>query len=349
MTTIFKRLLSCMIFSALFPLAAFADDKILNIYAWSGEIPETVIQQFENETGIKVNFSTYENNEIMYAKLRATKNPGYDIIIPYSSFVDRMRRQGMLDPLDKSKLPNLNNLNPNLLHPAFDPELTYSVPFIWGVTGIFANAHYHDTTPIKKWADLWEHRYENQLLMLDDIRDVFAVALLTLGYSVNDNNPEHIKAAYQKLKLLMPNIKVFSSDAVISILIDEDATIGVAWNGDGFKASRENHQVQFIYPEEGFLIWVDNLAIPKSAPHKEAAHLFINFILRADVARDIALYSGYPTANLAGQNLLPVAIRNNPIAYPPKEVLRRGEFVTDVGDHILKLYEAYWEKLKMNG
>lgn len=338
-----------LLFAILFPASVFAEEKVLNIYAWAGEIPPVIIQQFENETGIKVNFSTYENNEIMYAKLRAIKNPGYDIIIPYSSFVDRMQRQHMLTALDKSKLSNLKNLNPHFLHPAYDPTLSYSIPFIWGVTGIFVNDQYHEAASIQKWSDLWSSHYRNQLLVLDDIRDIFAVALLTLGFSVNDKNPEHIKAAYLKLKSLMPNVKVFSSDAVISILIDEDATIGVAWNGDGFKASRENRHVQFIFPAEGFLIWVDNLAIPNGAPHKDAAYAFINFILRADVAKEVALYSGYPIANLAGQQLLPASIANNPIAYPPKDILSRGEFVNDVGEDILALYEKYWEQLKMNG
>jgi spermidine/putrescine transport system substrate-binding protein len=337
-------------FLLLLPLTSFAEESILNVYAWSGEIPQVIIQQFEKETGIKVNFSTYENNEIMYAKMRATKNPGYDVIIPYSSFVERMRRQNLLEHLDKSKLSNWKNLNPSFLNPTFDPQSQYSVPFIWGVTGIFVNDSYHPAfNNIKKWSDLWSATYYNQLLLLDDVREVFSMALITLGYSANDRDPEHIKAAYLKLKTLMKNVKVFSSDTVISIMIDEDATVGMGWNGDAFKASTENPNVKFIYPEEGFSIWIDNLAIPKNAPHKNAAYAFINFILRPDIAKTIALSTGYPITNLAGQKLLPEKIRNNPVAYPPKEILRHGEFITDVGEDALTLYTSYWEKLKLSG
>jgi spermidine/putrescine transport system substrate-binding protein len=123
----------------------------------------------------------------------------------------------------------------------------------------------------------------------------------------------------------------------------------MAWNGDVFKASRENNKVQFIFPQEGFIIWVDNFAIPKNAPHKEAAYTFINFILRPEVAKDIALYTRFPVTNLAAQKLLPAEIRNNTTIYPSKEILKRGEFLMDLGDETIKLYEQYWEELKMGG
>jgi spermidine/putrescine transport system substrate-binding protein len=253
----------------------------------------------------------------------------------------------MLDKLDKTKLPNLHNLNPEFTHPDYDKNTEYSVPFIFGITGIFSNKHYFAPQTIKKWADLWDKRFYNKLLLTDDIREVFSMALLSLGFSANDRDPEHIKAAYTKLKALMPNVKVFSTDIVVSIIIDEDVTAGMAWNGDAFKAYRENPNVQYTFPEEGFVIWVDNFSIPTNAPHKEAAYQFIDFILRPDIARDIALSTGFPTTNLAGKNLLPDEIRNNPVVYPPKSVMQRGQFQVDLGDETLALYETYWEKLKM--
>jgi spermidine/putrescine transport system substrate-binding protein len=333
----------------LLPLAAFAENKIVNIYAWTGEIPAFVVRQFETETGIKVNISTYENNEIMYTKLRATKNAGYDLVMPSSYFVDRMRRQNMLGKLDKTKLPNWKNLNPDFLHPAYDPQTEFSTPFIWGITGIFLNSRYHAKASINKWSDLWDARYRDQLMLLDDTREVFSMTLISLGYPANDRNPEHIKAAFLKLKELMKNVKVFSTETVVSIMIDEDATLGMAWNGDTFKASQENPNVKFIFPKDGFVIWVDNFSIPIDAPHKEAAYTFINFVLRPDIAKAIAIYTAFPTTNLAAQNILPPKIRNNNVAYPPKEILRRGQFQIDVGDETLALYEKYWEELKMGG
>lgn len=329
------------------PFTIFAKENILNIYAWTGEIPDQAIKQFEKETGIKVNFSTYENNEIMYAKLRASKNSDYDLIMPSSYFVDRMKKQNMLETLDKKQLSNWKNINSEFTNPSYDPGCQYSVPFIWGVTGIFVNQQYYSPKNLLKWSDLWDKRFNNKLLWLDDIREAFSIALLTLGYPVNDHDPKHLQAAFLKLKALMPNIKVFSTDTVISIIIDEDATIGTAWNGDAYKASQENANIKFIFPKEGFIIWMDSFAIPRTASHKDAAYQFINFMLRAEIAKMVALQTRYPIANLAGQQLLPAEIRNNTMIYPPKETLRRGQYQTDLGDETLAIMEKYWEELKM--
>jgi len=332
------------------PLSVHAADKVLNVYVWANEIPDFVVRLFERETKIKVNFSSYQNNEVMYAKLRATKkNAGYDIVMPSSYFVDRMHRQNLLEKLDKTKLSNWKNLNPQFINPAYDPQSEYSVPFIWGITGIFYNTNYFPPNSIKKWADLWDQRFYNKLMLLDDTREVFSMALMALGYPANDDNPEHIKAAYLKLKELMPNVKVFSSETVVSIIIDEDATVGMAWNGDTFKASQENKNIKFTLPKDGFVIWVDNLTIPVNAPHKENAYTFINFLLRDDIAKEIALYTGFPITNLIAQKELPAEIRNNPTIYPPKEILSQGHFQTDLNDETLALYEKYWEELKMGG
>lgn len=342
------RFLVTLLFCFL-PCVVLAQPKIVNVYAWTGEIPDTVIKEFEQETGIKVNFSTYESNEIMFAKLRASSHAGYDVVMPSSYFVDRMRRLDMLDKLDKSQLSNWNNLNPAFTNPIYDPQAQYSVPFIWGVTGIFVNKTAYTPNSIQKWTDLWNKRFFNQLMLLDDSREVFSMALLSLGYSANDKDPEHIKQAYLKLKELMKNVKVFSTDTVVSILIDEDATVGMAWNGDAFKASQENPNVSFVFPKDGFVIWVDNFSIPKNAPHKNEAYAFVNFLLRPDIAKEVALATSFPIANLAGEKLLPPEIKNNPTIYPSKEMLSHGQFQIDLGEETLGIYEKYWEQLKMGG
>ncbi len=341
-----KKLLLTL-FCVCFSITVHAEENILNLYAYTGEIPDVIVRQFEKETGIKVNFTTYENNEIMYAKQRAAQQSVYDLVMPSSYFVDRMRRQNMLEKLDKTKLPNWKNLSTDLTNPAYDPQSQYSVPFIWGVSGIFVNQRYYSPDSITKWSDLWEKRFRDQLLMLDDTRELFSIALLTLGYSANDQNPEHLQAAFLKLKELIRNIKVFSTDTVVSIIIDEDARAGMVWNGDLFKAAQENKNIKFILPKEGFMIWVDTFAIPKDAPHKESAYAFINFMLRPDVAKTIALVTNYPIANAEGKKLLPATIRDNPIVYPSKEILSHGQFQTDVSDETLALLEKYWEELKM--
>ncbi len=333
----------------LFVSTAIAADNIVNVYTWAEEIPQFVIAEFEKETGIKVNYSTFDSNEAMYAKLRATHNPGYDLIEPSSYYVDRMWHQTMLEKLDKSKLPNFKNIDPDFLNRAYDPQSNYSVPFIWGTTGIFLNKDYFPPNGIARWSDLLDEKYKNQLMFLDDSREVFSMALCMLGYSINDTNPEHIKQAYLKLKKLMPNVRLFNSDAVISILIDEDATVGMVWNGDLFKATKENPKLHFVYPKDHFEIWVDNFVMLKDAPHRQNAYKFLNFLLRPDVAKEVSLATNYSTANLAAKNLMPPEIKNNPALYPPREVLRHGEFETDIGDSAFALLEKYWEQLKMGG
>lgn len=347
MRNIFKKFILISFFLTFQVFAA--DDNVLNLYTWSGVIPDSIIQQFEKETGIKVNFSTYDSNETMYAKIKATPDAGYDIIEPSSYYIDRMRRQGMLEKIDKSKLSHFKNEDSEFLNQSYDPHNYFSVPFIWGVTGIFINTHDYPANSIKSWAEIWDKKYENQLMLIDDSREVFAIALLSLGYSINDSNPEHIHQAFLKLKKLSPNIKVYKSDGVITILIDEDASIGMVWNGDLYKAKKENPTLDFIFPKEGFVIWVDNFAIPKNAPHLKNAYQFLNFMLRADIAKKVCLNNNYPTPNSAARKLLPREIRDDPIVYPSHDILRRGQFQTDISDEALELYEAYWEKLKMEG
>ena len=332
-----------------FAQSLFAAENIVNVFTWSGEIPSGVIAQFEKETGIKVNYATFDSNEIMYAKLRASKNPVYDLVEPSSYYIDRMHRQHLLARLDKTKLPNFKNIDPTFLNQNYDPESAYSVPFIWGITGIFLNKDYFSTKNITSWNDLVDKRFLNQLMFLDDAREVFSIALKMLGYSINDSNPDHIKQAYLALKKLMPNVKLFNSDAIISILIDEDATVGMVWNGDLFKATRENSKVTFVYPRDGFEIWVDNFALLNSAPHAENAYKFLNFLMRPDIAKTVSLQINYSTTNLAAKNLMPAEIKNNPALYPSHDILQHGEFQRDIGDQAFALFEKYWEQLKIGG
>ncbi|WBV73087.1 spermidine/putrescine ABC transporter substrate-binding protein [Legionella pneumophila] len=295
---------------------------------------------------MKVNFSTYDSNETMYAKLRASQKTIYDVILPSAYFVERMQKQGMLQLLDHKLLPNLHNLDEQFVKNDYDPGNRYSIPIIWGATGIFFN-HNSVSNPPKKWQGLWDKKWRNQLMLLDDSREIFAIALMSLGFNPNDSNPNHIKAAYEHLLQLVPNIKLFASDSIQAIMIDEDAFIGSAWNGDAFKAHTENKAIEFIYPQDGFVIWVDCLAIPKNPPHLKEAYQFINFILKPETSAQIALKEGHAITNAAGRALLPLPIKNNPVVYPPDEILKKGYFQRDIGEETLALYNQYWEQLKL--
>ena len=340
-----SRLLTCLVM-CLFSAALMAK-KTLNVYVWGGEIPKQVIHDFEIKTGIKVNFSTYDNNETMVAKLRASQQPIYDIIIPSAYFVERMRRQGMLSELDHAQLPNLKYLSKNFTHNDYDPGNHYSIPFIWGATGIFYNQRWVKTPPTR-WADLWSDHWHNQLMLLDDPRDVFSMALARLHYSTNDTNATHVREAFHSLLALAPNIKLFASESIQAIMIDEDAIAGTTWNGDAFKAHQENPAIQFVYPSDGFVIWVDCLAIPRHAAHLSEAYTFLNFMLDPKIAARVALTEGHAITNQAGRALLPAHIRNNPMVYPSTKTLQRGHVQRDVGEDALALYNNYWQELKLS-
>jgi len=326
----------------------YAESNIVNVYAWAGYLPNEVLQRFTRETGIEVNLSEYDSNETMYAKLKTAKNAGYDLVIPSSYFVDRMTKQNMLQQLDKTRLPNFKYLNPFFLHRDFDPANDYSIPHLWGTCGIVINTKYIKEKDVTSWQDLWNHKYKNQLLMLSDPRDVFAMGLLTLGYSPNDTEPQHLHQAYQKLLTLIPNIKIFNSDAEQTIYIDEDAIIGMGWNGDVYISQQENPSLRYIYPQEGFILWIDSLVMMKNAPHADNAYKFINFLLRPEIAKIISETTAYSTPNLEAMKLLPAKMRNNPIINPNPEILKRSKIQVDISG-TLPLYEKYWETLKLGG
>lgn len=318
----------------------------LNIYGWGGEIPMELIWKFEKETGIDVHFSTYDSNETMYAKLRANKHPIYDIIVPSSSYVERMKNQGLLTPLDHSLLPNIVNIDPIFTSNTYDPNNNYSIPLVLGSVGIFYNDYWIKNPP-KSWGELWDSRWANQLLMLDDARDVFSIALLSLGFDPNNKDSAQIKEAYQILLRLVPNIKLFASDAIRSVMIDEEANLGMSWSGDAPKVSAENSRVKFIYPKEGYVLWVDCLAIPINPPHLKEAYQFINFMLNAKNSSQITLINGYAITNLPGKKLLPKQIQNNPAIFPPRNLLKKGYFQRDVGEAATEQYNQYWEEFKL--
>lgn len=336
------------IFALLFTvLATVSHAKSLNVYVWGGEIPKPLIKAFEAQTHIHVNFSTYDSNETMLAKIRANKNAIYDIILPSAYYVDRMRHLKLLTPLDHARLPNLKNLSPSFQKNDYDHGNQYSVPLTWGATGIFYNRA-RIKIPPRTWKDLWKTRWKNSLMLLDDMRDIFAIAMIRSNYQPNDTNPQHLKKAFHTLLNLAPNVKFFASEGIQAMLIDGDAIIGSAWNGDVYKARKENPNIEFIYPDEGFVIWIDCLAIPKNAPHQEEAHAFINFLLEPQSAAMIGNMEGHAITNEEGKKLLSPEIQTDATLYPSEKILKRAFIQKDLGETTLRLYSEYWQIFKLS-
>jgi len=335
-----------LIFMSTILLAWAAPQKVLYVYNWSEYMPQSVIKQFEKESGIKVKYSTYDSNEAMYAKVKTDRSSSYDIVVPSTYFVSKMAKEGLLATIDKSKIPNYKNLNPSLLNKPFDPNNDYSIPYLWGSTGISYNAKMLGDKAISTWGDLWKAEYKNRLLLTDDLREVFGMALKTLGYSANDTDPKHIEEAYVKLKALMPNVKLFNSESPKQVYLSGEVAAGMNFNGENYMANEESPDIHYVYPKEGILLWVDSLVIPKNAKNPEGAHAFINFLLKPEIAKTISTEIGYASPNLKAISLLDKAIKNNRIIYPVAEDLRNSEFQIDFGDDALKVYEHFWEKLK---
>lgn len=315
----------------------------LYVFNWTEYLPEAVIEQFENETGIKVIYSTFESNEAMYAKVKLLGGGGYDLVVPSTYFVAKMAREGMLEPLDKTKLTNLGNLNPAMLDKSYDPGNTYSIPYLWGGTGIMYDSA--KTGALSSWNDLWEEKYKDSLLLQDDLREVIGIGLLLTGYSLNDTDEAHLAEAYKMLKELTPNVRVYNSDSPKMPFLNGEVVAGMIWNGEAYTATNENETLKFVWPAEGGIMWMDNFAIPKGARNLDNALTFINFMLRPEISAQACQEYGYPTPNREALKFLPPEVATSPIVFPPDDVLAKSEFQDDVGDAIVA-YEKYWELLR---
>jgi spermidine/putrescine transport system substrate-binding protein len=324
---------------------AAAQAQKLVIYNWTEYIPADLIRTFTKETGIQVEYATYESNEAMYAKIKLMGGKGYDIAVPSTFYVDKMRKEGLIQPIQKNLLSNFGNLDPNMMDKAYDPTNQFSVPYLWGSTSIAVNKDEIDPSTINSWADLWKPEFAGKLMIMDDVRDNFYFGLRVAGLKNNATDEADIKAAYEKLKTLWPSIKVINSDSPKTPLIQGNAQIGVIWNGEAYMADQEMGNIGYIYPSEGAVLWVDSFVIPKGAANVENAHKFIDFMLRAESAKAAIEELGYPAPNTAGIALLDEELRNNKMVFPSAEDIARGSFHQDLGEAIL-LYEKYWELLK---
>ncbi len=338
-----KKLLT-MLVMVLIPMMASAGQE-LYVFNFSDYMIDKVVKAFEKESGIRIIHASYDSNEAMYAKIKILKGKGYDIVVPSTFYVDRMSKEGLLQPIDKAKLPNFKNLDPMFLNKPSDPDNKYSVPYLWGSTGLCINSEKVKPDSVRSFKDLWKPEFKGKVLLIDDLREVFGMGLKVLGYSINDTDPAHIEQAYQKLKTLFPNVRVFSPDMLIQPFLNNDVVIGINWNGDVFRANKENKKVKFIYPEEGLMVWIDSMAILKEAANVDNAHKFIDFMLRPEHAKIVCEETGYSTPNKEAVNLMSKELQENKTIFPDPEILKKSEFFADVGSAVVE-YQKYWERLK---
>lgn len=316
-------------------------EKVVNILNWSEYIPDDVIKQFEEETGIKVNYSTVSSNEEMVAKLNVSGS-GFDLAVPSTYFVEALINEGRLEKINKDNIPNLKNIGEEFLGWEFDPNDEYSLPFMWGSEIIAYNEDLVDIE-IKSYRDLFDPSLENSLVVLDDPRTMLGAMLDMLGYSPNSTNEAEIMEAGEELQKLLPNIKAFNSDDAKSLLTSNEVKAGVVYAAEALLAQQENPKIKMVIPEDHLSLWQDNFVIPKGAPHKENAEKFINFIYEPEVSKEITMDYPYNNPNVEALKLLPDDIREA-LEIPPED-LERGSHAIDVGE-ALQYYDRAWSMVK---
>lgn len=338
----------CIAFSSFFGasncLAEEESQGKVIIYNWADYMPDSVLDGFTKETGVKVEYSTYDNNEVMHDKLKILRGRGYDIIVPSTYMIKSMAKDGLIQKIDKNKLKNFSNLDPTLLNQPYDPNNSYSVPYLWGSTGVAVNQDKYKGIQIKKWEDLLDNRFKNKLVMQDDMRDIFSVGLKARGFSINSTSEDEISDAYYYLEQLSNNIKLYSGSPQENFL-SGSVDIGLMWNGDAVAAKESINNLDYVYPEEGVSFWADSFAIPSRAQNVQNAHKFIDYMLRPEIAALCTESMGYATPNLVGKDMLPEEIRKNEAIFPSLEVVNVSEFQESVDD-AYEIYQIYWAKLK---
>lgn len=316
----------------------------INVYNWGDYIDESVLEDFEKEYGIKVNYSTFATNEDLYVKLKQG-GESFDVIFPSDYMIERMIREGMLAKIDMNNIPNIKNIDEDFMNLDYDPNNEYSVPYMWGTVGIVYNKTMVDDV-VDSWDILWNEKYKDQIIMLNSQRDTIAVALLKLGYSLNSRNIDELEEAKAELLKQRPLVWAYQGDEVKDTMVGGEAALAVVWSGDAVAMMRENPDLDYAIPKEGTNLWFDSMVIPANAKNKEGAELFINFLCRPDIAARNADYIGYSTPIPEAVDMLPEEIRNSKVAYPSDEFLDsiKLEVFKDPMD-IITEYDRIWTEV----
>lgn len=330
-----KKLVAIASIASLAAGAATAQD-VLNVYNWSDYIAEDTIEKFEAETGIKVVYDVYDSNEVLEAKM-LTGNSGYDVVVPTSEFLQRQVAAGAYQPLDKSMLPNLSNMDEELMAGAavYDPENTYSTIYMWGTTGIGFNygaiaERLGEDFEVDSWSLVFDPEIAAKIAdcgitFLDAPSEILPAAMNYLGLDPRSMDKDDLEAGAALLDSVRPHVRYFHSSQYINDLANGDVCVTVGWSGDIFQAiaraeeAENGVEVGYVIPAEGALQWFDLMAIPVDAPHPEAAHKFINFIMDAQITADITNYVWYANGNAASLELVDEEITSDPGIFPTAE------------------------------
>ena len=319
------------------------------IYNWGEYIDPEVLDMFEEETGISVTYEEFETNEIMYPKIQSGAI-AYDLVCPSDYMIQKMIQNDLLQPLNFDNIPNAKNIGQVYYEKSrqFDPDNQYSIPYCWGTVGILYNTKMVDE-PIDSWTVLWDTQYKDNILMQDSVRDAFAVALKTLGYSLNSTSIHELTQAKDLLVQQKPLVQAYVIDQVRDKMIGSEAAIGVIYSGEAIYTQTENPDLAYVVPKEGSNMWIDSWVMPKNAPNKENAEKFLDFLCRPEIALMNFEYITYSTPNEKARELIEdPAIRNSEIAFPGDSILSRCETFTYLGEDADEVYNQLWREVKSN-
>ena len=322
------------------------ESGVVNVYNWGEYIDEELLDQFEAETGIKVNYDTFASNESLYSIL-SSGSANYDVIIPSDYMISRLISEDMLEPLNFDNIPNYQYIDEAYKGLAYDSDQLYSVPYTWGTVGIIYNTTMLDYAP-DSWSVLWDEDLRGQILMFNNSRDALGIALKYCGYSMNTTNPEEITQATDLLIQQKPIVQAYVMDQIFDKLEGGEAIVGPYYAGDAIVMMEENPDLAFAFPKEGTNLFVDAMCVPKGAGNKTNAEIFINWMCDPEHMAQNIEYIGYSSPSTAARELLPEEMRDDPICYPDQEILSKTETYYNLPQDTLDHYDSEWIRLMIS-
>lgn len=323
------------------------DTVTLNVYNWGEYIDQDVLDMFTEQTGIEVNYTTYASNEEMYAKI-VSGAASYDVIIPSEYMIAKMIDEGLLAEIHTENLENYSLIGDEYKGLSYDPEEKYSVPYTWGTVVIVYNTKYVDEEDVADQSInlLWNEKYAGKILMFDNPRDAFALSLIKLGYSINTINPAEWQEAADELRNQKDILQAYVMDQIFDKMISEEAYIAPYYAGDAIVMMEENEDLAAYVPVEGANMFFDSMCILETSEHKEEAEKFIDFMCSTEISVMNAEEVWYAIPQLEAYEQLDPEQKDDPMVYPPQEVLDRCEVFVNLPEDVMQLQSQLWISLK---
>jgi spermidine/putrescine-binding protein len=321
------------------------EERVVNFFNWSKYIGPNTLSNFTAKTGIKVNYQEFADEEEMFAKLRSGAL-GYDLIIGTDYMIPRLRGLNMIDPFPPGVLKNAGNIDPKFRGTPFDPEDGFTIPYLWGTTGIGFNKS-KLAKPPSSWNDLWDVQFKDKVSMLDNARDCISTALLMKGYPETTNDEKQLADAKALLIKQRDVLKQYTSSTYIDGLVAGELHLAMAWSGDVLQAAKENPQIDYVIPKEGSYMWVDNMCLVRGSRHREDTLRLVDYLLEADVAADVANTVRYASPNAAAKAKLDKSLRDDPRVLPSKKAAEKLRFHALLDPETSQLWNEAWSDVKV--